>query len=70
MWDATQVVLVWCFLLALYIGMPAGWIWNIVKLASQRNAKIAAMSTFRDVLYGRVNREEQENPKEKSPETE
>lgn len=43
---------------------------HIVKLAAQRNAKIAAMSTFRDVLYGRVNREEQENPKEKSPDTE
>ena len=34
MWDAIRVVLVWCFLAALYIGLPAGWIWNIAKLAS------------------------------------
>jgi hypothetical protein len=31
---------------------------NIIELASQRNNKIKAMSTFRDLLYGRAQRED------------
>jgi hypothetical protein len=37
---------------------------NIIKLAAKKNAKIRALSCFRDVLYGRVNRENRAAPKE------
>jgi hypothetical protein len=38
---------------------------NIVKMGAQKNAKIRAMSTFRDVLFGRAKREDEIAPIEK-----
>ncbi len=37
---------------------------SIVKLAAKRNAKIAAMSSFKSILYGREDREEEIAPRE------
>jgi hypothetical protein len=37
---------------------------NIIKLAAKRNAKVRAMACFRDVLYGRTQREGQISPLE------
>ena len=37
---------------------------NIIKVASKRNAKILAMATFKEVLYGREDREDEIAPKE------
>jgi len=39
---------------------------NIIKLAAQKNAKIRALSCFRDVLYGRAKREDLISPQEVS----
>ena len=39
---------------------------NIIKLASERNDKVRAMSCFRDILYSRVQRESQVVPLEVS----
>jgi hypothetical protein len=36
----------------------------IVKLAAKKRSKLAAMSTFQETLFGRVDREEQVDPKE------
>jgi len=38
---------------------------SIVKLAAKRNAKILAMASFKEVLYGREDREDEYTPKEK-----
>jgi hypothetical protein len=40
----------------------------IVQLAAKRNAKVRAMSTFRDLLYERATREDEQVPREESPE--
>lgn len=37
---------------------------NIIKLAAQRNQKVRAMSVFRDIIYGRTQRENQFAPME------
>jgi hypothetical protein len=37
---------------------------NIIKLAAQRNNKVSGMSCFRDILYGRTQRENQMTPME------
>lgn len=42
----------------------------IVQLAAKRNAKVRAMSTFRDLLYERANREDEIAPRETFPEGE